>query len=95
MRLPGHSNANSSIFVVQSWIGNRSNTEGHLSDHQFKVGQSVKYCRVGPRHQLGSSGVYTITQLLPAEGDEWLYRIKSLDEPHERVARETELERVT
>jgi hypothetical protein len=65
-----------------------------LGDHRFKVGQSVKYCRVGPRHQLASSGLYKITQLLPAEGDEQLYRVKNADEPHERVAKETELERV-
>jgi hypothetical protein len=36
--------------------------------------------------------VYKITQLLPAEGDDHLYRVKSADEPHERVPRETELE---
>jgi hypothetical protein len=82
------------IFIVRSF-GNERNTEVHLSDHRFKVGQSVKYGRVGPRHQLGSSGVYQVTQLLPFEGNEWLYRIKSLDEPNERVAKEAELERVT
>jgi hypothetical protein len=38
--------------------------------------------------------VYKITQLLPAEGEERLYRVKSADEPHERVAEETDLERV-
>jgi hypothetical protein len=70
------------------------NTEGHLMDHRFKVGQSVNYTS-GTRRQPGFSGVYKITQLLPADGDERLYRIKSADEPHERVAKETELERVT
>jgi hypothetical protein len=66
-----------------------------LGYHRFKVGQSVKYS-YGLRglRRPGSGGVYTITQLLPAEGDEWLYRVKSADEPHERVAKETELERV-
>jgi hypothetical protein len=33
--------------------------------------------------------------LLPAEGDECLYRIKSADEPLEQVAKESELERAT
>jgi hypothetical protein len=69
--------------------------ECHLSDHRFKVGQSVKYYASGPRRELKSSSVYKIMQLLPGEGDERLYRIKSADEPHERVAREMELERVT
>jgi hypothetical protein len=83
-------------FVVQSDIGNRRNTEGHLGDHRFKVGQSVRYSYGlgGLRRAPGSGGVYKITQLLPAEGDERLYRVKSADEPHERVAKETELERV-
>jgi hypothetical protein len=67
--------------------------ESHLSDHRFKVGQTVNY-RSGPRVQFGSGSVYKITQLLPVEGDERLYRIKSVNEPHERVAKESELERV-
>jgi hypothetical protein len=64
-----------------------------LGDHRFKVGQSVNYTS-GPRSQPGSSGVYKVTQLLPPEGDEWHYRIKSADEPHERVAKEADLKRV-
>jgi hypothetical protein len=64
-----------------------------LSDHRFKVGQVVNY-RSGLRGQFGSGGVYKITHLLPVERDERLYRIKSVDEPHERVAKESELERV-
>ena len=59
-----------------------------MGDHRFKVGQSVNYTP-GPR-----SGVYKITQLLPPEGEERQYRIKSADEPHERVAKETDLKRV-
>jgi hypothetical protein len=82
-----------SIFVVKFGIRNGRNLEGHLSDHRFKVGQSVNY-RSGLRRQPGLGGAYKITQLLPGEGDERLYRIKSMDEPHERVAKETELERV-
>jgi hypothetical protein len=69
-------------------------TEGHLSDHRFRVGQSVNYTS-GLRRQPGWGGAYKITQLLPAQGDEPLYRIKSVDEPHERVVKETELERFT
>jgi hypothetical protein len=82
--------------VVWSSIGNR-NAEAHLSDHRFRVGQSVKYSYgVGGlrRQPSGSGGIYKITQLLPVEGKERLYRVKSADEPHERVAKEIELERV-
>jgi hypothetical protein len=77
---------------VRHWSG--CSTEGHLSDHRFRVGQSVNYTS-GLRRQPGWGGAYKITQLLPAQGDELLYRIKSVDEPHERVAKENELERLT
>ena len=80
--------------MVKLGIGVGAGTESHLSDHRFRVGQSVNYTS-GLRRQPGWGGAYKITQLLPAQGDEPLYRIKSADEPHERVAKETELERLT
>lgn len=62
-----------------------------MGNHKFKIGQRVNYTS-GP---FGSakSGTYTITQLLPPEGDEFQYRIKSAAEPHERVAKENQLDR--
>jgi hypothetical protein len=41
----------------------------------------------------GTSGVFKVTQLLPSEGDDRQYRIKSPAEPHERVAKESQLAR--
>jgi hypothetical protein len=41
-----------------------------------------------------TSGVYKITRLLPPEGDDFQYKIKSTAEPHERVVRESQLARV-
>jgi hypothetical protein len=64
-----------------------------LGDHRFKLGQSVNYMS-GPRSRTGSSSVYKITQLLPPEGEDRQYHIKSPHEPHERVAKETDLKRV-
>ncbi len=61
-----------------------------MSDHKFKVGQSVLYTS-GPYGRGG--GVYKVTQLLPPEGDDRQYRIKSASEPHERVAKESQLNR--
>ena len=57
-----------------------------MSDHKFKVGQLVRYTsyRSG-----GASDVYKITQLLPPVDDEPQYRIKSENEPHERVGKES------
>ncbi len=63
-----------------------------MSDHKFKVGQSVLYTS-GPFGRGAASGVYRVTQLLPSEGDDCQYRIKSSDEPHERVVKESELNR--
>jgi hypothetical protein len=35
---------------------------------------------------------YRVTRVMPLEGDEYEYRIKSPAEAHERVARESQLE---
>jgi hypothetical protein len=66
--------------------------EDTVSEHKFKVGQSVSYTS-GPFGRGGGSGVYRITQLLPPEGDDCQYRIKSASEPHERVVKESSLDR--
>jgi len=59
-----------------------------LRDHKFKSGESVLYAS-GIYGRGAASSVYKITQLLPSER----YRIKSSDEPHERVVKESELKR--
>jgi hypothetical protein len=59
-----------------------------MSGHKYKIGQLVNY--------LGrdrAPGLYQVTQLLPPEGEEFQYRIKNINEPHERVAKERELRR--
>ena len=59
-----------------------------MSDHKFRVGQNV-HCALpfnGSRRT-----VYKIVRLLPAGADEFQYRIKSADEPHERVVKEGQL----
>lgn len=66
--------------------------ENDLSDHKFKIGQSVLYTS-GIYGRGAASGVYKITQLLPSESDDCQYRIKSSGEPHERVVKESQLKR--
>ena len=61
--------------------------------HKFKIGQSVSFTS-GPFGRGGTNKVYRITQLLPPEGDDYQYRIKNVDEPHERVVKESQLDRV-
>lgn len=63
-----------------------------MSHHKFKVGQTVEYNpgSVGVR---ASSREYKVMRLLPPEGVDLLYRIKSVGEAFERVAKERELSR--
>jgi hypothetical protein len=64
----------------------------NVSDHKFKVGQTVHYVpRPFGRGERGD--VFKIMQHLPP-GD-YQYRIKSANEPFDRVAQESELERAT
>jgi hypothetical protein len=60
--------------------------------HKYNVGQTVYYTSglVG-RH--GGSGTYRVVRLLPPDGNDFQYRIKSVSEAYERVAKESQLER--
>jgi hypothetical protein len=64
---------------------------GHGS-HKFHVGQAV-YFTAGTMGRPGASGSYKIVKLLPSDGNEHYYRIKSPGEAFERVAKESQLER--
>jgi len=57
--------------------------------HTFKIGQTVNYTS-GPFGR--GDGIYRVTQLLPPEGGEFQYRIKSATEPHERVVKESQID---
>jgi hypothetical protein len=59
---------------------------------KFKTGQQVRFTSntIG---RPGSSSIYSVVKILPREHEEQLYRIRSSAEPHERVARESQLER--
>jgi hypothetical protein len=60
---------------------------------KFKVGDAVILSPSG-RSNAVPGGVYKVTKVLPDHNGERQYRIKSGDEKHERVARESELEAV-
>jgi uncharacterized protein YjbK len=59
--------------------------------HKFKIGEIVQFSPSIRRR--ASGGVYEITKQLPDSAGEYEYRIKSINEPHERVVRESELEK--
>ena len=60
--------------------------------HKFRVGDNV-HIIAGLLGRGDSGGVYQVVRVLPSEGDEQQYRIKSATEPHERVAKASQLER--
>jgi len=60
--------------------------------HKFKIGQTVDYL-AGHRGVPGSLKAYTIVRLLPSDGTDLQYRIKSPGETFERIAKERDLGR--
>ncbi len=61
-----------------------------MAHHRFKVGQLVDFSPA--RRGMPTAGrPYEIVRLLPNEGGEFLYRVRSKGETFERVARESEL----
>jgi hypothetical protein len=62
-----------------------------MSAHKFRIGQIVTY-HPDQRGQDVPPGEYMITARLPESADgQFEYRIKNLNEQHERVANEREL----
>ena len=62
-----------------------------MPGYKFKVGQSVRFSPKKMTLLPAGSQAYTIVRVLPAEGGENQYRIKSVYEPFERIAQESQL----
>jgi hypothetical protein len=62
-----------------------------MATHKFSVGQKVE---IIPVHGFSPQGLFEIIRLLPPSEGEFQYRIKSADEPHERVVKESLLHRL-
>jgi hypothetical protein len=60
-----------------------------MASHKFKVGQIVTIRPALSRNVPG--GVYIVIKQLPENQGEFEYRIKGVEEVHERIARESEL----
>ena len=64
-----------------------------MMPHKYRVGDTVYY--TSPSFgRAAASGSYTVVKLLPSEGDDYQYRIKSSGEAFERVAKESQLDRI-
>jgi hypothetical protein len=60
--------------------------------HRYGVGEIVYY--TSPSFgRTAASGNYTVVKLLPSDGDDYQYRIKSNGEAFERVAKESQLDK--
>jgi len=63
-----------------------------VREHKYRVGETVYY--TSPTFgRAAATGSYTVVKLLPSEGDDYQYRIKSSGEAFERVAKESQLDR--
>lgn len=62
-----------------------------MQTHKFQVGQTVHFTS-GPVSRPGAAGGYEILKLLPSDGTDYQYRIKSPAEAFERVAKESQLD---
>jgi hypothetical protein len=58
-----------------------------MPTHKFQIGQTLFL--TASLNVPG--GAYVVTKTLPARDGEFEYRVKSANEPHERVVRESEL----
>jgi hypothetical protein len=67
-------------------------TKKSLKEHKFQIGQTV-YFTSRPVGQMAVDSSYQVVRLLPSDGDEYQYRIKSASEAFERVAKESQLDR--
>jgi hypothetical protein len=60
-----------------------------VRDHRFKVGSVVNItARI---HNGTPGGIYKVVRLMPAEGQEYQYRVKNSRTGSEHVVRESEL----
>lgn len=62
-----------------------------LKEHKFQIGQTVYYTS-RPIGHMDANSAYEVVKLLPSDGADYQYRIKSSKEAFERVARESQLE---
>ena len=71
----------------------RMRSKGHPpAEHKFRAGERVRLAARATKWGAAEGG-YVVTKQLPERDGEFEYRIKSISEPHERVARESELAR--
>ena len=61
-----------------------------MTIHKFRVGERVEYVR-GASDGDVAPGAYTIVRLMPSDGADPQYRVKSTREVHDRTMKENQL----
>ena len=76
---------------MTSTILEQADSAHSMLGHKFHIGEIVQLS--SSIRFLASGGVYEVTKRLPKSesAGEYQYRVKSINEPHERVVRESEL----
>ena len=80
-----------SVGVSLEWSNFVVSRRTELKEHKFHIGQSVYFTSRPIGHMVANSS-YEIVRLLPSDGSDYQYRIKSAKEAFERVVRESQLE---
>ena len=83
----GHSEGSSATSRCVGFV-----QETALKTHKFHIGQTV-YFTSRPIGHMAVNDAYQVVKLLPSDGDDYQYRIKSANEAFERVAKESQLDR--
>ena len=63
-----------------------------LKTHKYQIGQTVCFTS-RPIGHMAVNDIYRVVKLLPSDGEDYQYRIKSANEAFERVAKESQLDR--
>ena len=64
-----------------------------MATHKFRVGEKVQLL-ADQGVRFATAEVFEIVQQLPESGGECQYKIKSVDEPHLRMVKESQVRRV-
>jgi hypothetical protein len=59
-----------------------------MATHKFRIGQKVELVPGFP-DRIAPAGEYEVVRQLPDDHGEFYYRVKSSQEPHERVVKES------
>jgi hypothetical protein len=78
-----------SEFVDSVGVHLGRTSDGKMSECKFHVGNAVEYRP--PNGIWAPKGTYIVTAELPVVAGEFHYQIKTESEPHQRIARESEL----